>query len=187
MHTFTLHLDYRFQNLPSLNCAIWVNIQRLKPLQDWKKKKKRVTTLLCNCLGIAMGSSLQIVWFRYHTTELLYPTCFSFASLSLTFVFITSLTLLKLEVCLILGSWCLTSKSQSKPYWAFSPRQRSLHKKTMEMIWPWTRDHYSNPPPTALPFYRFDTHDAHFCLNLQLLVFVTSEYHFSFTMSCPSP
>ena len=76
-----------------------------------KKKKKRVTTLLCKCLGIAMGSSLQIVWFRYHTTQLLYPTCFSFASLSLTLVFITWLTLLKLEVCLILGSWCLTSKS----------------------------------------------------------------------------
>lgn len=122
MHTFTLYLDSRFQNLPSLNCAIWVNIQRLKPLPDWKKKKK-ITMLLCKCLGMATGSSLQIVWFRYHTTQLLYPTCFNFASLSLTLVFITWLTLLKLEVCLILGSWddVLPQNPSPNPTEHFSP------------------------------------------------------------------
>lgn len=80
MHTFTLHLDYRFQNLPSLNCAIWVNIQRLKPLQDWKKKKKSnnaFVQLSRDCHGVISADSLVQISHHRVTIPNLLQLCIS--------------------------------------------------------------------------------------------------------------
>lgn len=81
MHTFTLHLDSRFQNLPSLNCAIWVNIQRLKPLQDWKKKKKKSNNAFVqvsrDCHGVISADSLVQISHHPVTIPNLLQLCIS--------------------------------------------------------------------------------------------------------------
>lgn len=186
MLTFTLYLDSRFQNLPSLNCAIWVNIQRLKPLPDWKKKKDNNAFVQVSRDGHGVISADSLVQISHHPVAIpnLLQLCISESDPCLYNLTNTSKTRGVPYSWQL--RWCLTSKSQSKPYRAFFPRQRSLHKKIMDRIWPWTCDHDSNPPPTALPLFRFDTHVAHLCLNLQLPVSVTSEYRFSFMVPYPS-
>lgn len=96
MHTFSLHLDSRFQNLPLLSNELCDRTLKGWSLFQIKEKKDAF---------VHLSGDLQLVQFRYPATQLLYPSCFCFASLSLTLVFITCLTLLKLEVCLILVSF----------------------------------------------------------------------------------
>ena len=184
MHTITLHLDSRFENLPFLNCAIWLNIHRLKPLPDWKKKKKKSNNTFVQVSGdwhgvISADSSVQI-------SHRPYPSCLSFVSESDSCLYnLTNTSKTRGAPYSWQLSWCLTSQSQFKPYWAFSPRQRSRHKKIMDKIWPWTHDHYSNPPPTELPLHRFDTHDAHRLPKLPALCVCHIWMPFPFTVPCP--
>lgn len=149
-------------------------------------EKKGVTMLLYKCLGSGTESSLQIAQFRYHIAQLLYPSCFSFASESDPCLYnLTNTSKTRGAPYSWQLRWCLTSQSQSKLYWAFSPRQKSRHKKIMDKIWPWIHDHYSNPPPTALPVHRFDTHDAHRLPKPPALCVCHIWIPFPFTVPCP--
>ena len=132
---------------------------------------------MCKCLGVGTGSSLQIARSRYHIAH---TQAASALHLSLTLVFTTWLTLLKLEVHIILGSWddVLPHNPSSNPTEHFPPGRDLTTRKS------WIR--FGPELMITTPTH----HPQHFhytgliplmpivCLNLQLFVFVTSERRF---------
>ena len=142
-----------------------------------KKKKKRVTTLLCKCLGIGTGSSLQIAQSRYHIAH----TQAAWALyLSLTLVFTTWLTLLKLEVHLILGSWAdvLPHNPSSNPTEHFPPGRDLATRKSWTRFGPELMITTPTHHPQNFHYTGLIPMMPIVCLNFRLFVFVISECHF---------
>ena len=130
MHTFSLHLDSRFQNLPLLSNELYDPTLKGWSLFQIKEKKDAF---------VQLSGDLQWVQFRYPATQLLYPSCFCFASESDPCLYNLSNTSKTRDLPYSWQfpwvRWCLTSKSQYKRYWAFSPCRDLSTRKS----WTWFR------------------------------------------------
>lgn len=150
MHIVSFHLIPAFRIYLFFQMGYMTQYLKIEASSTWKKD-----AFVHLCLGICMRSSLQLVQSELHYNPVivlrLLLLCISESDPCLYNLLNTSKTRHLPYFWQFPWVRNLNSKSQPKPDQAFSPMQRSLNQKIMDVTLAWTLEHHAHTSIATFP------------------------------------